>query len=406
MSLRSDFTDLLVRLFKSRAHTTVHDGIMVSLDLPMEYASQLVISTDELTAGTPSAVESLHLTLAYLGKVADAKFTQDDLVMWVGHFAANHGPLIGHIGGVARLYTDDPEGDVIIAYYDCPQLAQFRQDLVNSLPIQIAKNHGFIAHITLAYIPKDVDVPLPTLDLIEIPFVQVFVHFGDDVIPLTLNDSPERAIVQRAYHWDRVAGRYLNDAGEKIAAKYVNGLLRQSIEATGRNIEEMLKQGTSIKELRAVLRSEYIRQYLAGIGGVDNMTKADWGSLGAMLKNQYKYLPNLLAETQDCTEAQLANFSFMHANSAAEAFNRAKSKTAAEVGYDEVAWILDPTIQKHCETCLFRASLDYVPAGPRGGFMDGGKECWPGDGNTICLTNDGCSLSYRNSTTGEIYLDE
>lgn len=113
-------------------------------------------------------------------------------------------------------------------------------------------------------------------------------------------------------------------------------------------------------EMRALIKSEYIQQYLLGIGGLEQMTAQDWGSIGGMLADQYRYLSNFAAEiaagslTQEQIEARIQ----MYINSSREAFNRAKARSH--------------------------------------GIPEGKLPAMPGDGSTECLTNCKCDWQIED----------
>ena len=147
---------------------------------------------------------------------------------------------------------------------------------------------------------------------------------------------------------------------------------------------------------KAEIKDEYIRQYLAGIGGLSNMTSADWGSIGGMLTEQYKYLDGFAEAVAagNLSQLQIANRANMYINSAREAFERALRRTAEKDGYDEENWVLGFVVTEHCATCESREGEGWKPIGY---FPP------PGDGSTDCLTNCNCHLEFRKSGTGEIF---
>jgi len=155
--------------------------------------------------------------------------------------------------------------------------------------------------------------------------------------------------------------------------------------------------------MRSNIKNLYIDQYMIDRGGKAMMTQQDYGRLGAMLKDQYRYLDRYAGDLAGMDvlerEAYIRNRSQLYANASNEAFERGRSAAAMGLGYDMVGWNLTPA--EHCETCLARSAMGPQPAGPRGGFMDGGQEVWPADGTSICRTNDKCYLSYSNSETGQ-----
>jgi hypothetical protein len=146
--------------------------------------------------------------------------------------------------------------------------------------------------------------------------------------------------------------------------------------------------------MRQEIKREYIRQYLLGIGGLDQMTYADWGSIGGMLKEQYGWLNGFAEVVGDLSEQQILSRSAMYSNSAREAFERANGRVAVKWGADEELWVLDPTVE-NCNDCIEFELMGWQPIGT---FP------YPGQGATQCLTNCHCTKYYRNSQTGEEWV--
>jgi hypothetical protein len=72
----------------------------------------------------------------------------------------------------------------LVALFDCPDLPQFRQDLVASLHAagvveNVEDKHGYIPHITLAYIPADTEMPDITLEPLPLTFTDIAVCWGE-----------------------------------------------------------------------------------------------------------------------------------------------------------------------------------------------------------------------------------
>ena len=49
---------------------------------------------------------------------------------------------------------------------------------------------------------------------------------------------------------------------------------------------------------RRQIKDHYIDAYLLGIGGREQMTQADWGSVGGMIGEQYRYLEGFYQESR------------------------------------------------------------------------------------------------------------
>jgi hypothetical protein len=88
-------------------------------------------------------------------------------------------------------------------------------------------------------------------------------------------------------------------------------------------------------EVRDRLKRVYLGEYLLGRGGKQAMTAADYGRVGAMLRDQYAYLRGFALEVQAGTlsEAQVAARTQLYHANAVQAFERGK---AAAYGGDLV----------------------------------------------------------------------
>lgn len=210
------------------------------------------------------------------------------------------------------------------------------------------------------------------------------------------------------YKWDERIGRYRDsETGKLVSRGQVFGWVQSSLGAS-ENMAETLANYVAngfvsvndfYKLMQNEIKSEYIRQFLTGIGGQGMMTKSYWGMIGAMIKEQYKYLKGFIKDilTGKLTEAQIANRAKMYLNSAREAFEKAKWRTAQKYGYDEVFWLITPGIE-NCADCILYFQMGWVR-------IDDNpyKGAFPGSGHTICLTACKCQLLYRNSVTGVEY---
>lgn len=200
--------------------------------------------------------------------------------------------------------------------------------------------------------------------------------------------------------WDPVAHRYRDiETGRFLSRARALELVQQSIDASGIASDQLASYAASGalsaadygSFFREEIKREYLRQYLLGIGGREQMTAADWGSIGGMLREQYGWLQGFLDEiaSGNLTEAQIMARARMYLNSAREAYERAHAKTAVAGGMTEELWALGEA--EHCPDCLAYAAEGWQPVGT---FPE------PGDGSTQCLTNCQCHKAYRNPETG------
>lgn len=179
-------------------------------------------------------------------------------------------------------------------------------------------------------------------------------------------------VVEQAIEWVTSTKRYRDtETGRFVSSTSVRSRVNASLERGAGNAgvlaEQVATGALNAPDWNGVFREdikrEYIRQYVAAVGGRDNMTPADWGSIGGMLKEQYRYLDNFTDEIAAgrLTEGQIRTRAQMYINSAREAYERGNAR-------------------------VYGVVLPY----------------YPGDGSTECLTNCKCFWDikeiYENGT--------
>ena len=202
------------------------------------------------------------------------------------------------------------------------------------------------------------------------------------------------------YYWDPNVARYRDERGRFVARDTVLALARQSLDATSdvsNTLSDLLSSGQLKPDdwseiFRQEIKEEWLAQYMAGRGGVDQMTPADWGWIGGKLNVQYNtYLSRFLDDIKsgDLSPEQIAARARMYIEGAEQAYWRANHVSHVAAGYDEVLWVLNPDVE-NCPDCIRFASMGWqrTDSDPYGG-------AYPGSGHTQCLTNCGCFLEYR-----------
>ena len=214
------------------------------------------------------------------------------------------------------------------------------------------------------------------------------------------------------FSWDPRIARYRDgDTGRLVARSAVLGIVESSITASaiappvtidgivtaGSNFlaqmvgNGLLDPGDWNNLMRGEIKREYIRQYLLGIGGMEQMTPARWGSIGGMLGEQYRYLDNFTAEIAagNLSEKQIRARAEMYINSARESYERANRQAQVAAGMTEMFWALNPAAE-HCVDCEDFAAIGWVPIESEA--FDG---CLPCSGCTKCLMSCQCNIEYR-----------
>lgn len=194
---------------------------------------------------------------------------------------------------------------------------------------------------------------------------------------------------QRGQYRDTATGKFVKAS---VVTEFTTQSLRASGDVAGGLVASARGGDLGAKEFRTAMRQEikgeYIRQYIAGRGGLVQMSKSDWSSLGGMLREQYKYLEGLVSDlkSEDIHDNTLAMRARMYTNSAREAFERGRYRAVDEAGtFTEERWVLGPG--ENCQDCIDYSMQGWVELGRIAAM--------PGDGSTVCKTNCNCHKEYR-----------
>jgi len=180
-------------------------------------------------------------------------------------------------------------------------------------------------------------------------------------------------------------------AQRKLAQMVIEDMLVETDLLAEQLAERQIRLDEWELSMRNHLKDMYLQEYMLARGGRQNMNNRDYGSLGGMLAEQYRYLSRFSAEiaSGQLSQGQIAARSRMYFRSAREAFERAQWRIAREAGLRYVKWTMNPELE-NCPDCIDFASMGWRRAetDPYGG-------AFPGSGDTVCLTNCGCFLEYR-----------
>jgi hypothetical protein len=206
------------------------------------------------------------------------------------------------------------------------------------------------------------------------------------------------------YAWDRASARYRNlQTGRYVSEASVRGLgERFAIEAVGSNIELLTDRfidgkidlETWQRGMAREIKDAHVVSAMLGRGGRDQMTQADWGRLGARLREQYRYLNRFAREIANgqLSPAQIRARAAMYARSARTSYFDGLTSAKREAGFEEEQRVLG--VAEHCDDCPPLAGY-WAPIGSL-----------PPIGESQCLTNCRCSKKYRKHVLVDGKLEE
>lgn len=181
---------------KTMRANAAHDGVMVAFYLREADAQAMALQA------APDGVEvmpvgEMHVTLAYLGKADEVEIDQALLLDYVASFAQYHVMVLATVNGQGRFLNaarrelaDTAENDgmePIFAMVESERLHQIRCELVEQIGymVDVSRAYGFIPHVTLAYAPAGVELPL-MVERRELVFDRLAVSWAGTTITFPL----------------------------------------------------------------------------------------------------------------------------------------------------------------------------------------------------------------------------
>jgi len=169
-------------------HKANENSAMIALRIPDVLRDEL---QKEYPIMSDDVKDDLHITLAYLGDYRTLDMKRVDYAL--ADFTENAKPIKTKLQGVARFVSEN-DTDPIVALFDSPEFPAFRQSLTDALDqhgIPYHREHGFIPHMTLAYLPKDDKTQVDVGQLLEMNFSDVHLVIGGQWIAFALGEEYE-----------------------------------------------------------------------------------------------------------------------------------------------------------------------------------------------------------------------
>lgn len=283
-----------------------HTGTMVALHLPREVADQVAIPDGE-------APETMHVTVAYLGKDLTEAQKSGALVA-CRRIAQKCGPIKAMIGGVGRFSASHTsEGkDVIYLSVDSPDLTRMHPMLIDELAIEgiVPSNaHGYVPHITLAYVATTARTPIKRFPPVAVEFPCLSLTMADEkmLLPFTTPSLVIKALPKKAKEEkvkktpNKKASSKKAGAGGKTRYNYPNEkkggggkpaqplplVVVQHDDSKNANPSELANQlGISIRTLQRCAQrlgregfSKFMRSHLKRFSAKHRLDPDYWGTL-------------------------------------------------------------------------------------------------------------------------------
>ena len=200
------------------------------------------------------------------------------------------------------------------------------------------------------------------------------------------------------YGYEATTGRYRNLAtGRYVAKTDVMRLMQAEIDSSMERMRDLLtavQSGETPYTLadwqRAMvveLRQTHGEMLLLSVGGRNNVTAEDWGSLGRRLRDEYAYLNGFTNDIAGgLSDAQMDARMQMYADASWNSYWHGKTDTMARAGYGEERRILDPAAET-CGDCRSYAAMGWQPLGT---LPEPGEK-------SQCLRRCRCHKVYRKS---------
>lgn len=190
------------------------------------------------------------------------------------------------------------------------------------------------------------------------------------------------------------AGRYVGTNGRFVSQQAVSDALQATIDKSGeamRALTANLKNGSvTLAEWRTGMAASVKDIHLASSalanGGWSQMTQADFGRVGQLVREQYRYLDNFaqdIASGKQRFDGTLDRRAKMYADSGRMTYESAQRAEARLRGYQEHRSVRHA--QDSCTECVEVAAMGWVSI----------ETPLPLPGDRICVTNCKCLLEYR-----------
>ena len=202
-------------------------------------------------------------------------------------------------------------------------------------------------------------------------------------------------VITSQFGWNATSGRYINlSTGRFIPFSQVRDALESVMDASAVRMntitQQLVDRQISLAEWQSGMMEQIKLSHTAAAaasrGGWAQMTQADWGAAGQMIREQYDFLRNFANHIANGTQAldgRALVRADLYGDAARGTFEAMRQRYETLVnGMEEEIRILGEA--DHCNGCLDQAALGYQPIGTLDPI--GAEEC---------LTRCHCTKRFR-----------
>lgn len=172
--------------------------------------------------------------------------------------------------------------------------------------------------------------------------------------------------------WNPTLARYIDERGRIVPQSRVRDALDASLQqaqARARTYAEQLRSGDVTlaeweRSMRVLVKDVHIFSVAGSVGGWGQLGPAEYGRIGAIVRDQYEFLYNFAAEIasgKQRLDGTLANRAVLYVEAGRTSAEQQQAASDADAGYDEERNILGRA--DHCAECPSLSALGWVALG-------------------------------------------
>lgn len=195
------------------------------------------------------------------------------------------------------------------------------------------------------------------------------------------------------YRWDSRAAQYRDARGRFVPRAEVRGAIDRALDTAAGRIRAAsvaLREGRITlpdwqNRMRVEMKTLHLWNAAAARGGWAQMSPADFGRIGPVLRSQYEFLARFALQIERGLplDGRFLTRSMMYAQAARATYHAQDELVHRERGFTQERNILEPTAE-NCVGCRAATAAGWVPIGKL-----------PPIGDRECTTNCRCLLAYQ-----------